>query len=89
MLEVVILGQLAGVKCAAQCFIRRVLDKALSQSQQGIGNALAQAVSYAGTLLLTGCAPFLPDALGRIASRATGVQQAPDVGELSITLTTQ
>ena len=89
LLEVGVLAQVPIVQGSAQRVVGGVLQEAFAEGEQGLFHAVAQAVAHAGALGLASFAPALPNARAARLRRAAGVQQAPDVGELGITLAAQ
>src|SRR5690606_23081674 len=93
LLEKGVLAECAVMQGGAQGVVVGVLQEALTEGQQRLLDAIAQAIAYAGAFLLAFAAPSFPDAgcatLIVVAGRTTGMQQAPDVGEFGVALATQ
>ena len=91
LLEVGVATQLTTVQRSTQVVVGWMLQKTLTQREQCLFDAVAQAIPYPGTFLLTLVAPSFPDA-GRILGICkcpAGMQQPPCIGKLGVVFAAQ
>ena len=91
LLEVGVATQLTTVQRSTQVVVGWMLQKTLTQREQGLFDAVAQAIPYPGAFLLTLVAPSFPDA-GRtlgVCGCPTGMQQPPYIGKLGVAFAAQ
>ncbi|OQB83923.1 MAG: hypothetical protein BWX86_02866 [Verrucomicrobia bacterium ADurb.Bin122] len=86
LLEIGVLGELAGVQALAEDFVFRMREEAGAERKEGVGHTVTEAFAHGFALLLTFLPPDVPDAGGGGVAGAGGVKEAPDGGEVGVTL---